>query len=95
MIYTGDHEWRNAEYTAWIPKDGLRLEKGSGDQFLKVVMPNAEAYDGPVDDPLFSAHRAVKESSLTQDNGTTVYLPDHPIKAVTCTQHVSNTPFQV
>lgn len=49
---------------------------------LFVIAPNAVVYEKQINDPLFSAHRAVR---LAQDNGDAVfYYADHPFSALGC-----------
>lgn len=83
--YSGDAGVRGG--AEWYPKDGMRPAAGTADVFIKPVMTNAVVFGSPVNDPLYSARRAVKE----RDNST-VYLPDHPVRAVSCTQQVSCNP---
>jgi hypothetical protein len=73
----------------WFPKDGIEVKKGTGDIFWKPVMPNSVTYNNPVNDPLYSAHRPVQIYDDTQGRNYTRYMPDHPIKGVSCLQQVS------
>jgi hypothetical protein len=68
--------------------DGINIPKGTGDMFWKPVMPNGVAFAQPVDDPLYAAHRPTTIYDDTMSQNYTRYLPDHPIKGVSCVQQV-------
>lgn len=69
----------------WQPLEGIEAEQGTGDIFFKPVVPYNIRYHRPVDDPLYSAHRKLREFNRT------MYAPDYPIKVVGCLQQVSYT----
>jgi hypothetical protein len=73
----------------WFPKDGIEVKKGTGDIFWKPVMSNTVAYNHPVDDPLYAAHKKVLIYDDTQSVNNTRYTADDPIKGVSCLQQVS------
>lgn len=60
-----------------------------GDTMFKVFMPNSVAYDNPVDDPLFSAHKKLLSYDDTQLKNDTIYMSDFLIKGIGCLQQVS------
>jgi len=67
----------------------MDVPKGSGDILFNVVMPMSAAYNHPVNDPLYAAHKEVQEFDDPEQRNFTRYVADDPIKAVSCLQQVS------
>lgn len=51
-------------------------------------MSNALLFKGPVNDPLYSAHKAVATVDASTGESIPNYLADYPVKGVGCRQHV-------
>jgi hypothetical protein len=52
-------------------------------------MSNSVTYNHPVDDPLYAAHKVVRQFDDTQSRNYTRYMADDPFKVVSCVQQVS------
>jgi hypothetical protein len=79
---TTDYQFMASDFRV-IPE----LDRKDADVSLKLVTKNSLKYLRPVDDPLFSAHRA--QNVTMQGGGMIQYLSDFPGSIIGCVQQVS------
>jgi hypothetical protein len=68
-----------------VPLKGLRLN--DADVVLKFLASSVH-YNHPVDDPFFSAHRAVTDYNVAIGGNATQYAADSPITVIGCSVQV-------
>ena len=66
------------------------LARDDADLVFKQVIKNRVAYDSPVNDPVFSAHKLFTTFDVTSGGNVSFYFPDFPVSVIGCTQQVSH-----